>query len=124
MQANRDSTYPDVPRGEAGKWLPGTSPNPGGKPKKLREIEAMLDAEHRTVENMRAVFAKLKAIALGEATCETVTKDGDVIEFRPPADGAFAKLYLERVLGPVKEVEEIDLSDAPPEVLTYLRNLQ
>lgn len=81
----------------------GTS---GGRPKALREIEAMLNAEHRTVANMREVFATVKALALrGEK-----------------GDSGYLKLYLERVLGPVKDIE-IDLTDAPPEVISYLRGL-
>ena len=113
----RDNTPPDVPRGEAGKWLPGTSPNPGGKPKKLREIEAMLDAEHRTVANMREVFTRLKALALGEPVFIT-DKEGEV-KCELHADARFMDLYLNRVLGPVKELK-IDLSDAPDEVVAYL----
>jgi hypothetical protein len=114
----REITSPDVPRGEAGKWLPGTSPNPGGKPKKLREIEAMLDQEHRTVANMREVFGRLKALALGEIVHVT-DREGNVdIELK--ADSRFMGLYLDRVMGPVKDLE-IDLSDAPSEALAYLR---
>jgi hypothetical protein len=84
----------------------GTSGNPGGRPKVLREIEAMLDKEHRNVANMKQVFDMLRLLALrGE-----------------PGDAAYAKLYLERVLGPVKELE-IDLTDAPPEVVAFLKTL-
>lgn len=115
----RDNTGPDVPRGEAGRWLPGTSPNPGGRPKKLREIEEMLDAEHRTPENMRVVFARLKALALGEIIHE-VDKDGEVT-IGLSADPAFMKLYLDRTLGPVKEVvSDDDLRDAPDAVLEWI----
>jgi len=115
----RDSTGPDVPRGEAGKWLPGHSANPGGKPKKLREIEAMLDAEHRTVANMREVFLRLKALALGEIV-HVVDREGNV-DVALKADARFMALYLDRVMGPVKDLE-IDLSDAPTEALLYLRD--
>jgi len=100
---------------------PGVSGNPGGKPKKLREIEAMLDAEHRNVANMREVFARLKALAMGEVVF-IPSEDGE-IQVSLKSDPAFMKLYLERVLGPVKDIEP-DLSDAPPEVLDYLRSLQ
>lgn len=89
-----------------GRWKKGESGNPGGRPKALRDIEAMLNAEHRTVANMKEVFATVKALALrGEK-----------------GDSGYLKLYLERVLGPVKDIE-IDLTDAPPEVLSYLRGL-
>ena len=113
----RQNTTPDVPRGEKGKWLPGASPNPGGRPKALRDIEKMLDAEHRNPENMRAVFDRLRALALGEVV--RVPGDGDEpdqVQLR--AEPAFMKLYLERVMGPVKELEP-DLADAPDEVLRW-----
>lgn len=113
-----ESTGPDVARSESGKWLPGASPNPGGKPRKLREIEAMLDQEHRTVENMREVFTRLKALALGEFVTK-VDKEGHT-EVELQADARFMGLYLDRVMGPVKDLE-IDLTDAPAEALEYLR---
>jgi hypothetical protein len=84
----------------------GTS---GGRPKALRDIEAMLNAEHRTVESMREVFATVKALALrGEK-----------------GDSGYLKLYLERVLGPVKDLDDLDelLKDAPPEAIEFLRGL-
>lgn len=87
----------------------GVSGNPGGRPKALREIEAMLNAEHRTVANMREVFNTLKLLALrGEK-----------------GDSGYAKLYLERVLGPVKDLDDLDdlLRDAPPEAIEFLRTL-
>lgn len=98
-------------------FKPGVSGNPGGKPKKLREIEAMLDAEHRTPENMRQVFARLRVLAMGE-TIEVQHKDGTiVVQLKAIPD--FMRLYLERVMGPVKELE-IDLSTAPDAALTWL----
>lgn len=118
MKSDRDTTYVDTPRGEAGKWLPGHSPNPGGKPRKLREIEAMLDEEHRTISNMREVFSRLKALALGEVI--TVKDKDGLTDIELDADARFMALYLDRVLGPVKDLE-IDLSDAPMEALSYLR---
>lgn len=91
---------------EAGKFAPGNRANPGGKPKALREIEAMLDREHRNVTNMKAVFDTIRMLALR----------GD------KGDSGYAKLYLERILGPAKDIE-IDLSDAPPEVVAFLKTL-
>jgi hypothetical protein len=102
----------------------GNRANPGGRPKKLREIEAMLDAEHRTVANMRGVFTRLKALAMGEVVTAMVPGGDGEMELKIDAHPGFMKLYLERVIGPVKDVEEIDLSDAPPEVIDYLRTLQ
>lgn len=99
MKTERQKTSPVGTKGYTG--------NPGGRPKALREIEAMLNAEHRTVANMKEVFATLKVLALR----------GD------KGDSGYAKLYLERILGPVKDIE-IDLSDAPPEVVRYLQELR
>ena len=36
--ARRDNTAEHVRRGERGKWLPGKSPNPGGRPKVVTDI--------------------------------------------------------------------------------------
>jgi|SoimicmetaTmtHMA_FD_contig_61_162114_length_649_multi_2_in_0_out_0_2 hypothetical protein len=115
MSAEKSATERPV----VGKpFPPGVSGNPGGKPKKLREIEAMLDQEHRTVANMREVFGRLKALALGEIIHVT-DREGNVdVELK--ADSRFMGLYLDRVMGPVKDLE-IDLSDAPSEALAYLR---
>lgn len=101
-------------------WIKGgSSPNPGGKPKKLVEIEAMLDAEHRTVANMKEVFAQLRAMATENIISRWIDKDGNEHESIKQPNPAFMQLYLERILGPVKELK-IDLSDAPDEVVAYL----
>lgn len=58
MSDEPENTGSEVVRAPDGRWKPGAgSPNAGGRPRKLREIETMLDEEHRTVENMRPVFA-------------------------------------------------------------------
>lgn len=105
------------PEKRKGGFQPGQSGNPGGKPKKLREMEAMLDAEHRNIENLREVFGKLRAVAMG------VTKDvwykGEVVGQEIEYSAAFMDLYLNRVIGPVKELK-IDLTDAPEEVVRFL----
>jgi hypothetical protein len=77
----------------------------------------MLDEEHRTVENMRVVFARLKFLALGEAVM--VMFRGKEVRIDLKADAAFMSLYLERVIGPV-ERGKIDLTDAPDDVVEYL----
>lgn len=120
---SRIDNIPPEKRGNPDWVKGGPSPNAGGRPKKLVEIERMLDAEHRNLDNMREVFKRLKSLAIDEITSTMVTKKGEVVEMTRPPDPAFMKLYLERVLGPVKEIEA-DLSDAPPAVLDYLRNLQ
>lgn len=97
--------------------------NPGGRPKRIAEIEKMLNKEHRNVEALRPLMARLRALAMGEAIPVAVQGEHGMIELQAKlvADPAFMKLYLDRVLGPVKVQEEmIDLSDAPAEVLHYL----
>lgn len=97
----------------------GPSLNPSGRPKKLVEIERMLDAEHRTPDNMREVFTRLKELAMEDMiTAHTDEKGVEHITRRPP-NPAFMALYLDRILGPVKELK-IDLTDAPDEVVAYL----
>lgn len=102
------------------QFKPGVSPNPGGRPRTLVEIERMLNAEHRNVENMREVFARLRALAMGDVVEVTAPKTGKVIRVELRAAPEFMKLYLDRVLGPVREVD-VDLESAPPEVIDWLR---
>jgi len=97
----------------------GPSLNPGGRPKKLVEIEAALDAGHRTVENMKEVFAQLRVMATEPIISRWVDKDGHEHESIKQPNPAFMAMYLDRILGPVKELK-IDLSDAPDEVVAYL----
>lgn len=106
-----------LPRGKP--FPPGNRANPGGRPKKLVEIEAVLDAEHRTVENMREVFAQLRALATENVITRWTDNKGNEHESQRQPNPAFMALYLDRVLGPVKELK-IDLSDAPDEVVAYL----
>lgn len=118
MSDDPENTGSEVVRAPDGRWKPGAgSPNAGGRPRKLREIETMLDEEHRTVENMRPVFARLKFLALGEPV--EVMFRGSVVRIELKADAAFMSLYLDRVLGPMAK-GQIDLSDAPQEVVDYL----
>jgi len=106
------------PERQIGRPFPkGTSGNPGGKPRWAREIQKMLDDEHRTVENMRQVFARLRVLAMGE-TIEVAHKDGTVV-VKLKAIPDFMRLYLERVMGPVEAIK-VDLKDAPDEVVTWL----
>ena len=95
---------------ERGRFVKGQpTANPGGRPKALREIEQMLTREHRNVNNMKLVFETLRMFALR----------GD------KGDAAYAKLYLERVLGPVKDLDDLDelMRDAPPEVIEFLKKV-
>lgn len=105
-------------------WVKGgRSPNPGGKPKKLADIERMLDAEHRTVENMKEVFAQLRAMATENVISRWTDKDGGEHESVRQPNPQFMSLYLERTLGPVKPID-LDLTDAPPEALKWLADYE
>lgn len=105
-------------RNAKGQLLPGGTANPGGRPKSLREIQRMLDAEHRTVENMREVYAKLRELAV-EGWDEPKFHEGAVCGHVRRHSEAYMELYLNRVEGPVREIKA-DLSDAPPEVVEWL----
>lgn len=95
----------------------GTS---GGRPRALREIEAMLDAEHRNVDRMREVFARLRFLAMGEPV--VVEHKGQQVRIELKAHPEFMRLYLERLMGPVKELIPDDLLlDAPEAVIDWLR---
>lgn len=118
-----DATPRNVePVAKPGTFQPGHDPRRGtngGRPKVLKDIEAMLDAEHRTVENMREVFGRLKALAMGEVVEVPIPGGEGETRIELRADSRFMTLYLERTLGPVKDLEP-DLSDAPQEVLQWI----
>lgn len=115
-----ENTGPDVPRGEAGKWLPGASPNPGGRPRKLVEIERMLDAEYRDVASMRENFQVLRKLALQGCTNEVFDKEGRVCGEKTTYHPAYMAMLLDRLIGPVT-APAIDLSDVPEDELKVLR---
>ncbi len=118
--ADENDNQPPVKRkrGNPAMVKGGPSLNPGGRPKKLVEIEKMLDAEHRTLENMREVFAQLRVLATENVISRWTDKDGNEHESNEQPNPAFMKMYLERTLGPVKDLA-IDLADAPDEVLRW-----
>jgi hypothetical protein len=102
--SDRDA-YPEN-RDEQGRFRPGASGNPGGRPRKLHEFHAAIDAAHGSAEQVIAVLDVIHARALR----------GDL---------QAAKLYLERVMGPARvpsQRSDVDFSDAPEAVLEYLAN--
>jgi hypothetical protein len=118
--ANPIDNIPPEKRGNPAWVKGGDSPNPGGRPKKLVAIERMLDEEHRTPENMRAVFQILRDLATNGVTVPVFDKGmqcGEKTTFHP----GYMELYLNRVMGPARE-PDIDFSDADDETLAYLRD--
>lgn len=77
----------------------------------------MLDAEHRTVEQMRETFALIRKIAHGVE--KPVFYQGVVCGYVMVYDGAWMDLYLNRIIGPVKELK-VDLTDAPEDVVKWI----
>ncbi len=107
----------------------------GGRPPVLREIQTMLDTEHRDVNKMRECFARLRNLAMGEPTIVPyIAHDGVTIELKAElkADARFMALYLAYVIGqPPKAPDENGdvierlqkmLVNAPPEVLKFIMN--
>lgn len=96
-----------VPRNEKGQILPGYSGNPGGRFKGLVALERMLDDEHRSPEQLREVFTRLRALALGELVT-VYDEHGKEVGVELKARPEFMKMYLDRVIGPVADGEVID----------------
>jgi len=84
--AENNSAVPAGGRGPGRPFQPGTSGNPGGHPRKLRELEAAIQDAHRAPQVL-GVLEKLRELALA----------GDVHA---------AKVYLDRVAGPVRANDE------------------
>jgi hypothetical protein len=100
-------TQPEIKRSADGTFAPGApSANPGGRPKRLVEIEAMLNEHQRTPERVKqALDAAFLYGIRGEK-----------------GDAKYLDMWFNRVLGPVKELIPEDwLADAPPAVLDWLR---
>ncbi|HEY6854062.1 MAG TPA: DUF5681 domain-containing protein [Gemmatimonadales bacterium] len=122
-----DNSESERRRGPGRPFAPGQSGNPGGRPRKLAEIERMLDEEHRGVEHMKYVFSKLRDLAL-EGDEKGVYWKGALVNTEIVHDPAYMKLYLDRVLGPVRElmsdaeIAEL-LRDAPQQVVEWFSRL-
>jgi len=78
----------------------------GDLSKRRRRIERMIKNNHGTVENMEQVFERLRILAMGKPA---VIDFGDgAVEYTIKADAQFMKLYLDRVIGPVRNDEQIE----------------
>jgi len=102
-------------------WVQGgPSPNPGGRPKRLVEIEKMLDAEFRDVASIREAFTVLRKLALQGVTNDVFDKEGCRCGEKTTYHPAYMAMLFDLLLGPVKDLP-IDLSHASDETLKYLR---
>lgn len=84
----------------------------GGRPRTVVEVERILDEEHRTPEKAREVFGRLRSLAMDDVTRVFFDKDGEPHESVEQPNPAFMKLYLERVWGPVKAVDDAQVDKA------------
>lgn len=103
-----NSTAEPERRGPGRPFPKGTSGNPGGRPRRVRELEAAIEEAHAGPKALE-VIDKLRDLALG----------GDV---------QAAKAYLDRVLGPARaraDVLPIPTSDkrSLEKILTSARGL-
>lgn len=113
-----ENNRPEKTAGKRRGFTPGMSGNPGGRPKKLVEIEKMLDTEHRNIDSIKEVFAQLKAMATEAVITRHTDAQGNTTESIKQPNPAFMDMYLNRVLGPVKELK-VDMSDWPDEMVAF-----
>lgn len=103
-------------------WVKGgDSPNPGGRPKRLVEIEKMLDAEFRDIASTRENYQVLRKLALQGVTNDVFDKDGCRIGEKTTHHPAYMEQLFNRLYGPIKELP-LDLSDASDEFVMELHN--
>ena len=107
-EGNDDGSHDDEPpRDRAAhlvphRWRPGQSGNPGGSSTRQRDLNAAV-RDMVKPGHVRDVIATLYNLAVA----------GDV---------SAAKIFLDRVVGPVTP-DDVDLTDAPEEVLEWLAAL-
>lgn len=124
---NRSETTEVIPPTHTsnGKFAKGNRANPyGARGKKIKEFQKLLNNEHLDIDKMRELFNRLRALAMGEIILVPVVTAQGTMEMvcKLEADARFMQLYLDRLLGPAKAIDEdMDLSDAPAEVIEYLR---
>jgi hypothetical protein len=120
--AESSDYQPKRRRGPGRPFQPGQSGNPGGRRRKIQDIEEMLDEEHRTVANLREIFAMVRRVAMGVE--RGVYHRGVRVATEIEYDATWMTLYLNRVIGPVREIasdDEIEemLKGAPDPVLSW-----
>lgn len=109
-----------TPRDPAGLFLPGTSPNPGGRPRKLREIEQLIDVEFRCYEEVRQGYLTLRALAFNGVKNPVFSPKGIPIGEKVTYHPAYLEMWFNRIVGPVKDLD-LDFSDATPEQIEYMK---
>lgn len=81
----------------------------------------MLDSEFRNVESVREAMTALRKHAIQGVTRDVWHK-GEVVGQETEYTPAYMEMYLNRILGPVKEqVSEEDLSELSDEALQEVR---
>lgn len=111
----------DKNKGGNPNWVKGgPSPNPGGKPRKLVEIERMLDEEFRDIESTRENYQKLRELALKGVTNDVFDAKGVPCGSKTTYHPAYMEQLFNRLYGPIREVP-VDLKDATDEFLMELR---
>jgi hypothetical protein len=118
---SKDNRVPDGPTYRVERRGMEVS-GPGVRRRKYAEIQAMIDDEFRTPDMIKFVLKRCRSLGF----CETVTSTDDngreYVVSKP--DPAYAKLFVERVMGPLQDLADIDLEDAPPEVVEWLRSVK
>lgn len=94
-----------IPGGPFRRGLDPRRGRSGGRPASLVEIQKLLDEEHRSVDRMREVFDRLRALAMGEVV--ELTFRGQPVGLQLRADPRFMALYLDRVIGPVTNQDAV-----------------
>lgn len=120
--SNPIDNIPTEKRGNPAWKKGGASPNPGGKPKKLAEIEAILDDELRSPAQMRQTLQALKELAIEGVTNNVYDKDGVQCGLKTTHHPAYMVELLNRTFGPVKDLQ-IDLSKASDEDIAAVQRV-
>lgn len=74
--------------------------------RRRRNIERMLKNKHGTVANMEMLFERLRILAMGQPVRMTLEDGTETVYLRP--DPSFMKIYLDRVIGPVRNDEQVE----------------
>jgi hypothetical protein len=109
-----------VARDVQGRWLPGASPNPGGRPAGLREIAALArECTTEALEQLRSIMLDPRAAAMARVKAAEVLLDRgwgkpasevELAELARSADGPIVFKFQMGEDEPL-EIEASDLDD-------------